>query len=146
MKRRDLLAAAAAVTTGATLAAPALTQPAAARTLRFVPQANLTVMDPIRTTAYVTRNHGFMVWDMLYGLDAQYRPQPQMVEGHTLEDDDKRWTFTLREGLRFHDGEPVRSADVVASLKRWAARDAFGAKMATVVTEMVALNDRRVHR
>lgn len=143
MKRRDFLAAAAVATTGATLAAPALTQPAAARTLRFVPQANLTVMDPIWTTAYVTRNHGFMVWDTLYGLDAQYRPQPQMVEGHTLEDDNRRWTFTLRPGLRFHDGEPVRSADVVASLKRWMARDAFGAKMATVVTEVTALDDRR---
>jgi peptide/nickel transport system substrate-binding protein len=143
MKRRDVLAAGFAATIGSTLAAPALTQPAAARTLRFVPHANLTVMDPIWTTAYVTRNHGFMVWDTLYGLDKQYRPQPQMVEGHTLEDDGKRWTFTLRTGLMFHDGEPVRAADVIASLKRWAARDAFGAKMATVVTEWVALDDRR---
>lgn len=143
MKRRDFLVAGTAITAGATLSAPALAQPASARTLRFVPQANLTVMDPIWTTAYVSRNHGFMVWDTLYGLDRQYRPQPQMVEGHTLEDDGKRWTFTLRPGLRFHDGEPVRAGDVIASLKRWAARDAFGAKMATVVTEWVALDDRR---
>jgi len=142
MKRRDFLAATAAVSAGAGLATPALTQPAAARTLRFVPHANLTVMDPVWTTAYVTRNHGFMVWDTLFGLDAQYRPQPQMVEGHRLEDDGRRWVFTLRQGLAFHDGEPVRPADVIASLRRWAARDAFGAKMASVVADYVAVDDR----
>ena len=142
MKRRDFLAATAAATAGATLAAPALAQTAAARTLRFVPHANLTVMDPVWTTAYVTRNHGFLVWDTLYGLDAEYRPQPQMVEGHRVEDDGRRWVFTLRSGLLFHDGEPVRSADVIASLRRWAARDAFGAKLASVVAEYVAVDDR----
>jgi peptide/nickel transport system substrate-binding protein len=140
MKRRHFLAATAAAASG--LAAPALAQPTAARVLRFVPHANLTVMDPIWTTAYVTRNHGFMVWDTLYGLDKQYRPQPQMAEGHTVENDGRTWVFTLREGLVFHDGEPVRSADVIASLKRWAARDAFGAKLASVVTEYVVRSDR----
>jgi peptide/nickel transport system substrate-binding protein len=104
MLRRDLLKGAAA--TAAALASPALAQPA--RVLRFVPQADLTVIDPVVTTAYVTRYHALMVWDQLYGLDSELRPQPQMVEGHTVEDDGKRWTFRLREGLAFHDGEPVR--------------------------------------
>ncbi|WP_114375270.1 ABC transporter substrate-binding protein [Elioraea thermophila] len=138
MKRRTFLGAAAA-----TLAAPSLPRAQAARTLKFIPHANLTVVDPIWTTAYVSRNHGFLVWDTLYGLDEQYRPQPQMVEGHTVENDGKLWTFTLREGLRFHDGEPVRARDCVASIARWAKRDAMGARLAALTDEMVALDDRR---
>jgi peptide/nickel transport system substrate-binding protein len=138
MKRRTFLGAAAA-----TVAAPALVQGQAARTLKFIPHANLTVVDPVWTTAYVTRNSGLLVWDTLYGLDEQYRPQPQMVEGHTLENDDKVWTFTLREGLRFHNGEPVRAQDCIASIARWARRDAMGTRLAQLTDEMVALDDRR---
>jgi peptide/nickel transport system substrate-binding protein len=138
MKRRTFLGAAAA-----TVATPALVQGQAARTLKFIPHANLTVVDPVWTTAYITRNAGFLIWDTLYGLDERYRPQPQMVEGHTLEDDDKLWTFTLREGLRFHDGEPVRARDCVASILRWTRRDAMGARLAELTEEMSALDDRR---
>ncbi|MCU0946285.1 MAG: ABC transporter substrate-binding protein, partial [Rubritepida sp.] len=138
MDRRSFLGAA-----GAAVAAPAFAQPAAARTLKFIPHANLTVMDPVWTTAYVTRNNGFLIWDTLYGLDSQFRPQPQMVEGHTLENDGRLWTFTLRPGLRFHDGEPVRAADCVASITRWARRDAMGARLASLTEEMRALDDRR---
>ena len=126
----------------AALARPALAQPANARTLRYVPQADLTVIDPVVTTAYITRHHGLMVWDQLYGLDAQLRPQPQMVEGHTVEDDGKRWTFRLREGLLFHDGELVRGRDCVASIKRWAARDGLGQVLMSRVAEMAAPDDR----
>ncbi len=138
MRRRTFLGAAAA-----TVAAPALAQGQAARTLKFIPHANLTVMDPIWTTAYVTRNSGFLVWDTLYGLDDEYKAQPQMVEGHTVDDGDRRWTFTLREGLKFHDGEPVRARDCVASLARWAKRDPMGARLASLTDEMKALDDRR---
>ncbi len=111
--------------------------------LRYVPQADLTVIDPVMTTAYVTRYHATMVWDQLYGIDSKLRPQPQMVEGHTLEDNDRLWTFTLRDGLRFHDGEPVRGRDCVASIKRWAARDPMGQALLTRVAEMAAPDDRR---
>ena len=97
-----------------------------ARTLRFVPQADLAVLDPLGTTAYVTRNHALMVFDTLYGIDDQLNPQPQMVEGHTIENDGKTWRLTLREGLRFHDGSPVLARDVVASLQRWSKRDKIG--------------------
>jgi peptide/nickel transport system substrate-binding protein len=138
MDRRQFLGASAAIA-----AAPSIAQSQSARVLKMVPHANLTVMDPVWTTAYITRNHGFMVWDTLYGLDAEYRPQPQMVEGHTVENDGKLWTFTLREGLRFHNGEPVRAADCVASLARWARRDAMGTRLAALTEEMVALDDRR---
>ena len=107
-------------TAGAMVAAPRIVgaQGAASRTLRFVPQADLAVVDPVFNTATVTLTHGFMVFDTLYGLDADYNLHPQMVEGHVTEDEGRLWTLTLREGLRFHDGEPVRGRDVVASI-RW---------------------------
>src|SRR5690606_21296918 len=97
-----------------------------AKTLKVVPQANLIVLDPVWTTAFVTRNHGFMVFDTLFGTDAEGNIRPQMVESWTESDDHLRWTFSLREGLKFHDGAPVTSEDVVASLKRWGARDTVG--------------------
>ena len=85
---------------GAALAAPALAQGANARVLKFIPQADLTVLDPIWTTAYVTRNHGLAVFDTLYGLDAGFRAQPQMAAGHVTENDGKLWKITLRPGLK----------------------------------------------
>jgi len=101
------------------LSMPALSQGAAARTLRFVPQANLANFDPIWGTQYVVRNAAALVWDTLYGLDATLQPQRQMVESEEVSDDGLVWTFRLRPGLKFHDGEPVLAKDVVASLARW---------------------------
>ena len=103
MRRRDFLASTAAI--AAAPAAPALAQGARARTLRFVPQANLTSLDPIWTTAAVTENHGWHVYDTLYGMTDDLRVAPQMAEGHTVSDDGRTWSIRLREGLRFHDGE-----------------------------------------
>lgn len=111
--------------------------------LRFVPQADLGVLDPIVTTAYVTRNHALMVHDTLYGLDGALRPFPQMAEGHLVEEGGLRWTFALREGLRFHDGERVRARDCVASIRRWARRDPLGQLLAARTETMEALDDRR---
>jgi len=91
--------------------AAAIAQPAQNRVLKMVPQANLTSLDPIWTTANITRNHGYMVFDTLYGMDAQFRPQPQMAAGHLVENGGLSVTITLRDGLRFHDGEPVRAID-----------------------------------
>jgi peptide/nickel transport system substrate-binding protein len=140
MRRRSFLTGTAA-TAAATL--PRMTRAGAANVLRFVPQADLTVVDPVMTTAYITRNHAVMVWDQLYGIDSQLQPQPQMVEGHSVEDDGRLWTFTLRDGLRFHDGEPVRSRDCVASIRRWAARDPMGQALLARTAEMTAPDDRR---
>src|SRR5690242_14419526 len=123
LHRRDLLLTGAAM---ATLARPAIAQPARARTLVFIPQANLTSLDPVWTTATVTRNYAFLVYETLYGLDADLKPQPGMVDGHTIDDGGKRWTMKLRDGLAFHDGTPVLARDCVASLKRWMKRDALG--------------------
>ncbi|MDB5415375.1 MAG: transporter substrate-binding protein [Rubritepida sp.] len=137
MYRRNLFAAGAAA-----LASPAMAQPAGSRVLKFVPQSDLTVIDPVVTTAYVTRNHSLLIYDQLYGYDESLSPTPQMVEGHTLEEDGKRWTFRLREGLRFHDGTPVRGIDCIASIKRWAARDSLGQAMMARLAEMTAPDDR----
>ncbi|MBN8909740.1 MAG: ABC transporter substrate-binding protein, partial [Rhodospirillales bacterium] len=130
--------------TAAGLAAPRIASAQRAKVLRFVPQADLAVLGPIWTTATVTLTHGHMIFDTLYGTDADYNVQPQMAAGHVVEDDGKRWTITLRDGLRFHDGEPVRGRDVVASLRRWAARDMFGAELLAVTDELSAPDDRTI--
>jgi peptide/nickel transport system substrate-binding protein len=146
MLRRHLLAGAGAALGAGSIGAPALGQgtTTAARVLKFIPQADLAVTDPIITTAYVSRNHAYMIWDTLYGLDADYNPQPQMVEGHSVEDDGRRVTMRLREGLKFHDGEPVRARDAVASIRRWAARDALGQVLMSVTDELSAPDDRTI--
>ncbi|WP_237214061.1 ABC transporter substrate-binding protein [Falsiroseomonas oryziterrae] len=144
MLRRDLLAAGAASAGAAALPRFAIAQPASARVLRMVPQANLTSLDPIWTTANITRNHGYMVFDTLYGMDDQFRPQPQMAEGMVTEQDGRRAVITLRQGLRFHDGEPVRAADCVASLGRWMKRSPIGQKLEEFVDALQADGDRRI--
>ena len=138
MLRRTLLTGAAA----SALPRVAVTQPANARVLVFVPQANLTSLDPIWTTATVTRNYAYLVFDTLYGTDDALRPQPQMAEGHKVEDDGKRWTITLREGLVFHDNTPVLARDCVASLQRWMRRDSLGTTLAELTDALEAPNDR----
>jgi peptide/nickel transport system substrate-binding protein len=125
------------------LTRPALSQGAASRTLRFVPSANLSTLDPLWSAALIAFTYGYMVYDQLYGLDDSLTPQPQMVAGHELSDNDCTWRFTLREGLLFHDGEPVRARDCVASIKRWAQREPFGQSMVAQLVEMRALDDRR---
>jgi peptide/nickel transport system substrate-binding protein len=139
MHRRSLLQASLA----AALPAPAFAQGAAARTLRVVPQANLTSLDPVWTTAVVTRNHAFLVFDQICAQDAKGEIRPQMAEGWTIEQDDLAWTFALREGLRFHDGERVLAKDCVASIKRWARRDPFMQVLQPSIAEVAALDDRR---
>ena len=95
-------------------------------TLRFVANGDLKVLDPIWTTAYITRNHAYLVYDTLFGTDEMLRIKPQMVDRYTVSADDMTHAFTLREGLRWHDGRPVLSEDCVESLKRWGKKDRFG--------------------
>jgi len=111
MRRRSVLRAGVASGVAALLPRVAIGQSATARVLRFVPQANLTVLDPIVTTAAVTANHAWMVWDTLFGVDVAQRPKPQMAEGYTISDDGRTYLIKLRDGLRWHDGEPVRAQD-----------------------------------
>ena len=117
MSRRAWLGAAGSLALGG-LARPALAEKARASTLRYIPQADVTILDPLLTTAYPTRNHGHMCWDTLYGVDASFVPRPQLAAGHTIEDDGRRWTFVMRDGPVFHDGERVLARDAVASIQR----------------------------
>jgi peptide/nickel transport system substrate-binding protein len=103
------------------------------KTLRFIAQSDLRVLDPIWTTAYITRNHGYMVFDNLFAIDAEFAPHPQMVGDYGVSPDKLSYSFKLRDGLGFHDGSPVRGADCVASVKRWMARDGHGQALATVL-------------
>ena len=137
IKRRSFLAATAAASV---LARPALAQ--GGQKLIFVPQGNLVSLDPVWTTATVTRNFAFLVYDTLYGLDAKLGVHPQMAEGHSVEDDGLRWTIRLREGLRFHDNEPVLARDCVASLARWMKRDSLGQTLAARLDTLEAPDDR----
>ena len=144
MHRRTILQGAALA---AGLGAAARSHPARAKapanTLRFVPYVNLTSLDPVWTVTGATLAYGYMVYDMLYGIDAQFQPQPQMCAGHELSADGRTWTFTLRPGLRFHDNEPVRAIDCTTSIARWAARDPFGQQIAALTEEMAPLDDTR---
>jgi peptide/nickel transport system substrate-binding protein len=139
MKRRNFLASAAA-----TLAAPNLAGAQGRSVLKIIPEGDLAIVDPVFTTATVARNHGYAVFDTLYGQDDSYAIRPQMVAGHVVENDGKLWTLTLREGLKFHDGEPVRGRDCVASIKRFAARDAFGQALMAATDEVSAPDDRTI--
>ena len=112
------------------------------QTLRMIPHASLKNTDPIWTTAYITRNHGYMVYDTLFAVDNDLRPQPQMVEKYTLSNDGLTYTFTLRSGMKWHDGASVTAADAVASLKRWSKRDGMGQKLFEFIADLRADNDR----
>jgi len=142
MRRRTFLA-----TSAATLALPSVGRAQNQRVLKFIAQSDLAVVDPIWTTAYVTRNHGYMVFDTLYGQTGQkegFKATPQMVSGHVTEDDGKTWKLTLRDGLVFHDGEKVLARDCVASIKRWGARDAFGQALMARTDELSAPDDKTI--
>jgi peptide/nickel transport system substrate-binding protein len=106
--------------------------------LRTVPSSDLKILDPIWTTAYITRNHGFMIYDTLFGMNDKGEIKPQMVDKYTASADNKVWTFTLRPGLKFHDGTPVTSQDVIASLARWGKRDSLGQKMYAAMDSITA--------
>jgi peptide/nickel transport system substrate-binding protein len=139
MKRRDLLAFSASA-----LAVPSLVRAEARRVLRFMLHIDLPSLDPIWTGNYPTRTHGYMVFDTLFGQDSLYRTSPQMLEGVLVEGDGKRWTLTLRKGLKFHDGEPVLARDCVASVRRWGQRHTLGQALMRWTDELSAADDRTI--
>jgi peptide/nickel transport system substrate-binding protein len=110
--------------------------------LRFVPHADLSIIDPHWTGVYMTRNYGYMVYDTLFALDSAFRPQPQTVESWPASDNRLTWDFRLRDHLAFHDGQKVRAADVVASLKRWGVRnDSCGQPFLAAASAIEAVDD-----
>src|ERR1700730_17335221 len=109
-------------------AALALSSLAHAKTITAVIHSDLRVIDPLFTTAYITRDHGYMVYDTLLATDSNFRIQPQMADWE-VSDDKLTYIFTLRDGLKWHDGAPVTAEDCVASLKRWGKNDSMGQKL-----------------
>ena len=112
--------------------------------LRVIPHADLKNLDPIWTTAYISRNHGYMIYDTLFAMDENFKPQPQMVDSWTTSDDGLVWTFVLRDGLTFHDGAPVTGEDVVASLNRWGQRDGMGQQLFKNIASLEATDAKTV--
>ncbi len=135
--RKSFVAAAAvaalAVTTGGAFAQ---------KTLRVVMHSDLKIIDPIWTTAYIVRNHGYMIYDTLLAQDEKGDIKPQMLDKYDVSADNLTYTFTLRDGLEWHDGQPVKADDCIASIKRWAAKDATGQKMMSFVASMDVVNDK----
>src|SRR5438132_2576145 len=140
LSRRRFLAATAAAAVA--VRAPAVHAQKRGGTLRFVPHADLKILDPIWTTAYITRNHGYMIFDTLLALDADLKIRPQMVDKYTVSKDAMKYSFTLRDGLKFHDGTPVTAEDCVASIKRWGARDAVGRLMMAALSKMTPVDKK----
>src|SRR5262245_50620764 len=126
--RRSLFAVAVAAALSG-LSGPADAQ----KTLRAVMHSDLKILDPIWTTAYIVRNHGYMIYDTLFATDEKGEIKPQMVGQYEVSADQLTHTFTLREGLLWHDGQPVTAEDCVASIKRWAAKDSTGQKLMSFV-------------
>src|SRR6266852_854207 len=145
MDRRTFLKSAVgagALATAGGFASPSISQRAAAQALRLVPHADLANFDPIWTGALIARNAGLLVWDMLYGVDNKLQPQRQMVEAEEVSSDGLTWTFRLRPGLKFHDGEPVLAKDAVASIKRWSVREPVGGMIKAIENGLTAVDDR----
>src|SRR5215472_5918324 len=108
------------------IAASAVAEPSV---IRFVPQADPGVLDPVVNSSYISMEHGYMVYDTLLAMDEHFVAQPEMLDRYSVSDDGRTYSFVLRDGLRFTDGSPVRATDAVASIKRWAARDTNGRRM-----------------
>lgn len=142
MKRRVFLLRTATI--GATMAAPAIVRAQSATTLRYIPPVDLGFLDPHFSSAWVTRNHAYMVFDTLYGQNGRFETSPQMVDRHTVENDGLLWKLRLREGLKWHDGESVLARDCVASIRRWAARDAYGGTLMGATAELSAPDDSTI--
>lgn len=116
----------------------------AEKVLRVIPHADLKNLDPIWTTAYISRNHGYMIYDTLFAMDENFVARPQMVGEWSVSEDRLTWTFVLRDGLKWHDGRPVTAEDCIASLKRWGARDGMGQLLMSVVASLEAPDQRTI--
>ena len=131
--RRSLLAAATGLAAVPVLPGKGLAQSSTPSVLRFVPSTPLPSLDPVTATSYVIRNHGYLVYDTLFATDENFAVRPQMVSDWQTVPDGLKWTFHLRDGLRFHDGQAVGAKDCIDSIERWSKRDAFGQTFAAFV-------------
>jgi peptide/nickel transport system substrate-binding protein len=138
MRRRTLLA----FGSSSILAAPWIVHAETARTLRFIPNVDLPSVDPVSTPTLTTLLHGNTIYDQLFGLDADFQPQPQMLAGYRTDANGTLWELTLREGLLFHDDTPILARDCVASILRWARRDSYRSALLDRTDEIAAASDR----
>ena len=139
--RRQVVRGAAA-TTAVAFSAPSVRAQNSEQVLRFVAEADLKVLDPIWTSAYITRNHGYLVYDTLFGTDEKHQIKPQMVDQTVVSADGMKYSFTLRDGLRWHDGKPVVSEDCVESLKRWGKKDRLGQLLMKYTAKISAVDSK----
>ena len=139
MRRRQFM-----IGLGAAVAAPAIARAQNSRVLRYVTSGGVVQLDPLATTIYPTLVLALQVFELLYCVDENLAPRPQMAAGHVIEDDGKRWVITLRDGLRFHDGEPVLARDCMTSANRWMKRDSTGLTLAQRLDAIEAPDDRTV--
>src|SRR3984893_2236060 len=142
ISRRQIVRGAAAAATSAAFGAPSVRAQNDRQTLRFIAEADLKVLDPIWNTAYITRNHGYLVYDTLFGTDEKGQVKPQMVDRTTVSADGMTYTFVLRDGLKWHDGLPVVSEDCVESLKRWGKKDRFGQLLIAHTAKIVPIDKK----
>jgi peptide/nickel transport system substrate-binding protein len=115
---------------------------AADKVLRVVPHADLKVLDPHTNTATITLMHGIMIYDTLFSWDSKFQSKPQMVDSYEVSSDRLAYTFTLRNGLKFHDGQPVTTRDVIPSVKRWMVRNTLGQTFAKFVEAIDRKDDK----
>jgi peptide/nickel transport system substrate-binding protein len=120
-------------------AAPAFAQ---GKVLKMIPGGDLRIIDPIQNASYITRNHGYMIYDTLLAVDSKGQVRPQMLETWSVSPDKKKYTFLLRQGLKWHDGAPVTAADCVASIKRWGAKDVSGTLLMRELASLDVVNER----
>jgi peptide/nickel transport system substrate-binding protein len=120
----------------------ALTVARAETTLRAVMHSDLKIVDPIWTTAYITLNHGYLIYDTLFAMNEKQEPTPQMVDKWTVSEDKLVYTFVLRDGLKWHDGTPVTAEDCIASIKRWGVRDIMGQKLMASTAKLEAVDPK----
>ncbi len=144
MRRRSLLRGATSMVAAASVPTRFAIGQGRGKVLRFVPTADLSILDPSFTTTQVSITHGYYVFDTLYGIDHNQQPQPQMAAGHTISDDGRTWLIRLRNGLRFHDGTPVLARDCAASLARWSSRDVYGQTLAAFVDQFGTADDQTI--
>ncbi|MBN9306725.1 MAG: hypothetical protein BGO82_13960 [Devosia sp. 67-54] len=144
LTRRNFMLSAAS----AAVASPFVIRPGFAQSspnvIRSKVIASLSSLDPIWTTAYITRNHGYMIFDTLFSVDEGLNVKPQMVDSFDISADQLTYTFALRDGLRFHDGAPVTSADVIASIQRWSKKDNLGLRIGKLIGSLTAVDARTV--
>ncbi len=143
MQRRTLLKTGIAAAAAGAIGAPGVVRAQSATTLKFIPYADLALLDPA-VSAFVTRNHVLMVYDTLFAMDEAGVAQPQMLTGHQVSPDGLTWTLTLRDGMKFHDGTPVLAHDAVASIQRWQVNDAFGQALGAATDELTATSDKQI--